>query len=88
MRNVKLQDIIQMTRYQSVDREDSMITAYGIGRDFIRIQIENRNVYRYTNASTGKEYIKQMKGCAEAGELDDFFKANKDILNSYEAREM
>lgn len=88
MRNVKLQDIVQMTRYQSMDREDSMITAYGIGRDFIRIQIENRNVYRYTNASTGKERVRKMKECAEAGELDNFFKANKDILNSYESREM
>lgn len=86
MRNVKLQDIKQMVRYESVNGEGSMITAYGIGRDFIRLQIENRNIYRYSYASTGKDNVETMKKMLQEGQLDDFL--TEKILNSYESREM
>ena len=55
-----------MIQYKNLSAE-SGILAYESGDDFIRIQFQDKEVYLYTNESSGKEHIDQMKILAEKG---------------------
>ncbi|OCX53438.1 hypothetical protein BEL04_03820 [Mucilaginibacter sp. PPCGB 2223] len=50
------------------EAENSGVSAYEIGTDFIIIEFEDTNRYLYTYQSTGKEHIEQMKILAITGQ--------------------
>jgi hypothetical protein len=63
-------------RYRNLD-EDSNVSAYEIGSDFIRAQFSDGSIYLYTYASAGSSNIEQMKLFARAGDgLNAFINAN------------
>ena len=74
-----------MIRY--LDRTGaSGITAYEIGRDYIRVEFENEHVYRYTYRSAGHPNVERMKDLAIRGEgLSRFI--SSDARMKYEAKE-
>ncbi|WP_448699136.1 hypothetical protein ACFGVR_19465 [Mucilaginibacter sp. AW1-3] len=48
--------------------ENSGVTAYQLGDDFITIQFQDGSTYLYNYQSTGKAHIEQMKVLALSGE--------------------
>jgi hypothetical protein len=54
-------------KYKDLDN-DSGVSAYEIGTDFIRVQFSTGAVYLYTYSSAGQENIEQMKMLAKNGE--------------------
>jgi hypothetical protein len=74
-----------MVRY--LDRTGtSGVTAYELGRDFVRVEFEGEHVYRYTYRSAGRLNIERMKSLAIRGEgLNTFIDSNAKML--YEAKE-
>lgn len=79
------QSVFDMIKYESVI-PNSVIVSYGIGKDFVRIQVKGNRVYKYTNESAGKKNIEKMKELAEQGKLDEFIDDEK-LANLYEFRE-
>ena len=55
-----------MQRYRDVAGE-SGITAYEIGRNYIRVQFKEGGTYRYTYRSTGSRNVERMKLLATCG---------------------
>lgn len=55
-----------MKEYKNLSGE-SGISAYEIGEDYIRVEFRDKDVYLYTNESTGAEDIAAMKRLAESG---------------------
>lgn len=47
---------------------NSGVTAYETGADYIKVEFMNDDVYLYTYASTGRRDIEQMKRLAGRGE--------------------
>lgn len=73
-----------MEIYKDID-EDSGITGYETGKDYIIVQFNDGAVYQYTSESTGKTNIAHMKILAQKGEgLNAFI--NKNIKENYAAR--
>lgn len=66
-----------MIAYQNKG-QNSGITAYEIGADFIRVEFTNGAVYEYSNDHTGASKVEHMKYLAEQGKG----------LNSYLNREV
>ena len=55
-----------MQKYLDINK-NSGVTAYELGKDFIRVEFNDKTTYLYTEESTGKEAIKQMKNLAQRG---------------------
>jgi hypothetical protein len=55
-----------MTPYKSKSGKYSGVTAYQIGRDYIAVQFNHSEVYKYTYSSAGKAVIEKMKSLALA----------------------
>lgn len=55
-----------MTAYKNLSGE-SGVTAYTYGPGYIRIRFIDGEIYKYTNASTGKKNIQEMQALADAG---------------------
>jgi len=55
-----------MQRYKDV-AGDSGITAFEIGRNYIRVQFKEGVIYRYTYRSTGSRNVERMKLLATCG---------------------
>lgn len=55
-----------MLPYRNLDG-NSGVTAYEIGADFIRVEFNSSNVYRYTYANSNRRNVEEMKRLAEAG---------------------
>jgi hypothetical protein len=55
-----------MKRYQN-HAGDSGVLAYEAGRDYIKIKFLGDEVYLYTNAVTGEQYVAEMKKLAAKG---------------------
>ena len=76
---------ITMTEYKNLSGE-SGILAYEIGDDFIRVQFQDKEVYVYTNESTGQEHIDEMKRLAEKGRgLNTYI--NQHVRKKYDRKE-
>ena len=61
-----------MNRYKDIDG-DSGITAYEVGTDFLRVEFDNKAIYRWTYASAGPQHVEAMK----------ILTAHNDELNAY-----
>lgn len=73
-----------MHPYQS-SNHDTGVIAYQNGADHIAVQFKDGTVYLYTNKSTGRDSIKQMKKLAETGVgLTTFI--NQHVKDRYEAK--
>ena len=56
-----------MERYKNVSGKSGVV-EYEIGADFIKVRFKGpKKIYVYNYASTGKEYIENMKKLAEGG---------------------
>ena len=55
-----------MARYKKTSN-NSGILSYSLGDDFIKIVFKSGDTYLYTNKSTGKKHISQMKKLAAKG---------------------
>ncbi|MCD6018839.1 MAG: hypothetical protein K0S53_1960 [Bacteroidetes bacterium] len=55
-----------MSRYKDATR-NSGILSYSLGDDYIKIVFKTGSTYLYTNKSTGKRHIEQMKKLAVKG---------------------
>ena len=74
-----------MTEYKNLSGE-SGIVAYETGSDFIRIQFEDKEIYLYTENSSGAEHIAKMKELAEKGRgLNTYI--NQHVRSKYEKKE-
>ena len=74
-----------MTEYKNLSGESGII-AYEIGSDFIRLQFEDKEVYLYTEDSTGIEHIAKMKELAEKGRGLNTY-VNQHVRKNYETKE-
>ena len=74
-----------MTKYKNLNGESGII-AYEIGSDFIRLQFEDKEIYRYTEDSTGAEHIAKMKELAEKGRGLNTY-VNQHVRKNYETKE-
>lgn len=74
-----------MNRYKDIDG-DSGISAYEVGTDFIRVQFNSGQVYRWTYASAGRQHIESMKILAARGDgLNAYI--NRFVQRMYARRE-
>ena len=74
-----------MTKYKNLSGESGII-AYEIGSDFIRIQFADKEIYLYTENSTGAAHIAKMKELAEKGRgLNTYI--NQHVRGNYEKKE-
>ncbi len=74
-----------MTKYKNLSGE-SGIMSYELGSDFIRIQFQDKEIYLYTENSTGAEHIAKMKELAEKGRgLNTYI--NQHVRSKYEKKE-
>ena len=74
-----------MTKYKNLSGE-SGIMSYELGSDFIRIQFEDKEIYLYTENSTGAEHIAKMKELAEKGRgLNTYI--NQHVRGNFEKKE-
>jgi hypothetical protein len=72
-------------RYKSFT-ENTGVTGYEAGRDYIRVRFKDRSIYRYTYRSTGANKIEEMKRLAEEGDgLTTYI--NRYVREAYEERE-
>ena len=71
-----------MKKYRSAIQDSSHIVSYGIGRDFVILQLDNERVYRYTAKSAGKAF-KEILELAKKDELDKVVES-KELANLYE----
>ena len=74
-----------MTKYKNLGGESGII-AYEIGADFIRLQFEDKEIYLYTEDSTGTEHIAKMKELAEKGHGLNTY-VNQHVRGNYEKKE-
>ena len=74
-----------MTKYKNLSGESGII-AYEIGSDFIRLQFEDKEIYLYTEDSTGAEHIAKMKELAEKGRGLNTY-VNQHVRGKYEKKE-
>lgn len=81
------QDLFGMVTYKSVITPTSVIISYGIGDDFVRVQIDDKRIYKYTIKSAGKKNIEKMKELIEQGKLDEFMD-DEVLANLYDRREV
>ena len=77
---------MNMQEYHSL-RPKSFIISYSEGYDFVRVQIDDSRIYRYTNKSAGKKNINKMKELAKQGRLEEFMD-DEVLANLYERREV
>ncbi len=56
-----------MERYRN-KTGNSGVVAYEIGRDRIKVQFVDGNVYTYTYRSAGRDNVERMKSLARAGQ--------------------
>ncbi|MDQ7947270.1 MAG: hypothetical protein REI78_11795 [Pedobacter sp.] len=54
-----------MTRYRSKSGKNSGVTGFEIGMDYIIVQFNFDEQYRYTYQSAGADAIEKMKSLAE-----------------------
>ena len=66
-----------MKQYTDSDN-NSNISAYDYGDDFIVVEFKDGSEYKYTYASSGSDNIEEMKKLAEHGDgLNSFISKNK-----------
>ena len=74
-----------MTAYKNLSQESGVL-KYEILEDGIRVQWIGGDIYYYSNASTGKEHIAQMKSLALKGRgLATYISQN--VKANYESKE-
>lgn len=74
-----------MQHYKDIDN-DSGVTGYEYGDDYIRVQFDSGAVYLYSYQSAGAQNIERMKVLADTGEgLNSFI--NKTVRKLYARRE-
>ena len=57
---------------------DSGVVEYEIGMDLIRVQFRNRQIFRYTNETAGRDHVERMKELARQGRgLSTYISQNK-----------
>ncbi|SHJ02784.1 hypothetical protein SAMN02745146_2043 [Hymenobacter daecheongensis DSM 21074] len=71
-----------MTDYVSASGKKSGVTAYEIGKDFIKVEFNNSKIYTYRSSNNNKIMIEEMKSLALASEgLSTYIARNKLFLN-------
>ena len=66
-----------MTPYKSKSKKKSGVTAYEIGDDFVLVQFNSTQTYKYTYRSAGHTAIEAMNRLAHASEgLSSFISKN------------
>lgn len=65
--------------------EDSGVTHYKIGKDYIAIRFKNKwETYIYSHAQTGKLHVEKMKELALSGKgLSTYISQHPDVKNNY-----
>jgi hypothetical protein len=63
---------------------DSGVRAYEVGPNFIRVQFQNGDPYRYTYESAGRDNVERMKQLAASGKgLSTFISQHPSVRSGY-----
>ena len=63
---------------------NSGVTAYEIGPDFIRLQVQSGTSYTYTYDTAGREHVERMKQLAASGRgLSKFLSRHPSVRKGY-----
>ncbi|MGV3661025.1 MAG: hypothetical protein ACO1TE_12630 [Prosthecobacter sp.] len=75
-----------MEPYGHLNR-DSGVTAFDLGKGWIRVRFQDGTVYEYTAASVGRRHLSQMKRLAEAGHgLSTYISTHPEVRDGYVAK--
>jgi hypothetical protein len=66
---------------------DSGVCAYDYAADWIEVQFENGNVYRYSAAGVGASNLEAMKRLADSGDgLGSFINGNPSVRKNFDCK--